>query len=200
MTAGCFEPPKELYDKFDEFLALLLELNPIRDTLYNPISQRIAATLNTMSEQGGFELRNDNARFWVSLRFDEDDFNKVLERSISFQWGYGLEQGTQRAIETLEGFCAELRAAKVPEPEVLIVEETPKGTIYKISREWLNWFRTVLPHYPPEAEFEMAGLQAAKKHFQEGPEDRIERSFSPIYNRRTDDIEIEFYRVTRVKL
>ena len=201
MTAGCFEPPKELYEKFDEFLGLLFELDAIRESLYNPVNQRIAATLDMMGEEKGFRINTNDGNVTIGVQFERtDEGYKVLERSITIDCYSDPQRLYETATKVLIGFCDELNAAKVPEPEVLIIEETPKGKVYKISREWLNWFRTVLPHYPPEAPMEMAGLHAAKKHFQEGPEDRIERSFSPIYNHRTDDIEIEFYRVTRVKL
>lgn len=201
MTARCLEPPKELYEKFDEFLGLLFELDAIRGSLYSPVNQRIAATLDMMGEDEYFRIDTDAGRVTIGIQFERtDDGYKVLERCITLDYYLDPQRLYETVTKVLIGFCDELNAAKVPEPEVLIIEETPKGKIYKISREWLNWFRTVLPHYPPDAPMEMAGLHAAKKHFQEGPEDRIERSFSPIYDHRHGDIEIEFYRITRVKL
>lgn len=205
-AAGCLEPPKELYEKFDEFLGLLFELDAIRETLYNPVNQRIAATLDMMDEEKGFRINTNDGHVTIGVRFERtDDGYKVLERSITIDSYLDPQRLYETAIKVLIGFCGELVAAKVPEPEVLIVEETPKGKIYKISREWMNWFRAVFPHYPPEAPYEMGGLRAIKKHFQEGPTDRIERVPETILNSSwygaTDrDLEIEFYRVTRVKL
>lgn len=201
-------PPKELYDKFDEFLGLLFELDKMKDALYNQISQRVAATLDMMGERKGFELADEFTAMFVSLRFvknDEGDY-KVLERAIHLRWSHDIPRSIKRAMELLDGFCKELNAAKVPEPEVLIQEKGPKRLTYKISGEWMTWFRNALPHYPPEAAFEMGGLRAAKKYFQRDPLDKIERSSTPLglssacYGAVDRDLEIEFYRVTREKL
>lgn len=200
------EPPKELYDKFDEFLKLLLEVNEVRDTLYNVISQRVGATLDMMGENKGILISDDFTDVWVSVRFDESDFGKVLERSINYRWRHHMSKYSERALMILSGWCEELRAALVPEPEVLITTETPKGKVYKLSAEWMKWFHRALPNYPPEAPWEMAGLRAAQKHFQRGPSDRIERVPNQLsmsnacYGVGDLDLEIEFYRVTREKL
>lgn len=201
------EVPKELYDKFDDFLELLFELDKKKDSLYNLINQRVAATLATMGEQKGFELRDDFTAMWAPVRFGKTDDGgyRLLERSIYLRWSHDMPKAIRRAMELLDGFCEELNAAKVPEPEVLIfANNTGRGDLrytYKISREWINWFRKVLPHYPPEAPLEMAGHRAAQKHFQTNPLDRIERVFSPTAMQQQDgDVDIEFYRVTREKL
>lgn len=200
------EPPKELYEKFDEFLALLLEVNKVRDTLYNVISQRVGATLDMMGEDKGIAIRDEFTDVWVSLRFDETDFDKVMERCITYRWRHDMAKYTERAVMLLSGWCEELRAALVPEPEVLITTETPKGKVYKLSAEWMKWFHRALPNFPPDAPWEMAGLRAAQKHFQRGPADRIERVPNQLsmsnacYGVGDLDLEIEFYRVTREKL
>ena len=199
------EPPQEVYDKFDEFLALLLELNNVRDTLYMPINQRIAATLDMISEEKGMKIRDDFVDIRVSLRFDETDFNKVLERCITYRWRGDMSKYTERAVMLLSGWCDELRAAKEPEPEVLIVKDVPgpgdhrrKG--YWISSEWMNWCRRALPHFPPEAPWEMGALHAIKKYFKKKPEDRIEYVFAVNPFDLSQDAPVSFYRVTREKL
>lgn len=195
-------PPQEVYDKFDEFLALLLELNKVRDTLYMPINQRIAATLDRMAEDKGITIPDG---FWVSLRFDETDFDKVLERCITYRWLHGMPKYAERAVKILSGWCDELRAAKEPEPEVLIVKDVPGPGDYRhkgywISSEWMNWCRRALPHFPPEAPWEMGALHAIKKHFKKKPEDRIEYVFAVNPYDLSQDAVVSFYRVTREKL
>lgn len=205
MTTSYFEPPKELYDKFDEFLGLLFELHLMRDNLYELFGNRVEATLETMKEEGGFGIKTPETKTWVSLRFDEDDNHKILARSITVTHWSDPVKAAEVSIEILSSFCDELRAAKEPEPEVLITKITPHGNEYKISKEWMNWFRKALPRFPPEAAYENGGLRAAKKYFQTGSHDRIERVpelllNSAWYGAVDKDLEIEFYRVTRVKL
>jgi len=210
MPAVEFDIPKEVYDKFDEFLGLLIELDQIRDDIYYPMRQRISASLEMMDENKGFAYQDDVVQVRVSLRFDEEDRHKVLDRSISFLWCDNLPLAVNRAIEILDGFCKELIAAKEPEPEVLIVTERPgygdrREKTYKISKEWMNWFRRALPHWPPESPFEMGAIHAAKKYFQKFPEDRIERVpdrflCTMSYGKFDQDLDIEFYRVAREKL
>lgn len=201
------EPPQELYDKVDEFLASLLELNKIRDTLYMPINQRIAATLDMMGEQGGFPLRDERMSIWVTVRFDENDSFKILERSIGYLYVSGVEASTyaERGIKLLSDWCKELLAAKAPEPEVLIAKDVPgpgdhRHKAYWISSEWMNWCRRALPHFPPEAPWEMGALHAIKKHFRKAPEQRIEYVFAVNPYDLNQDAPVTFYRVSREKL
>lgn len=206
MNRMSVEPPQELYDKFDEFLALLLELNSIRDTLYMPISQRIAASLDMMAENGGLPLRDERMSIWVTVRFDENSF-KVLERSIGYLYVTNADASmyAERGIKLLSDWCKELLAAKEPEPEVLIVKDVPgpgdyRHKAYWISSEWMNWCRRALPHFPPEAPWEMGALHAIKKHFKKKPEDRIEYVFAVNPYDLSQDAPVSFYRVTREKL
>ena len=199
------EPPKELYDKFDEFLALLIELNKVRDTLYTPINQRIAATLDMMAQDKGIAIRDGFTDIWVSLRFGETSFDEVLERCISYRWRYNTSRYAERAVMILSGWCDELRAAKEPEPEVLIVKDVPGRGDYRhkgywISSEWANWCRRALPHFPPEETWGMGALHAIKKHFKKKPEDRIEYVFAVNPYDLSQDAPVSFYRVTREKL
>lgn len=206
MNRMSVEPPQELYDKFDEFLALLLELNSIRDTLYMPISQRIAASLDMMAENGGLPLRDERMSIWVTVRFDENSF-KVLERSIGYLYVTNADASmyAERGIKLLSDWCKELLAAKEPEPEVLIVKDVPgpgdyRHKAYWISSEWMNWCRRALPYFPPEAPWEMGALHAIKKHFKKKPEDRIEYVFAVNPYDLSQDAPVSFYRVTREKL
>lgn len=192
--------PKELYDKFDEFLGLLFELNKVRAALHDHLNQKVAGTLDMISSEGGLTLKGDHVNLWISVRFDPDDDYKVLERriiSLSRLW-----RNTDQAMDILSGYIDQLNGGKIPEPEVLLVTDTPNGKKYCISKEWLKWYTRIFPYSrQDDGALEAATLQAAKKHFSTGVEDRIERKvISQHWWQDGVSPEVEFYRVTREKL
>jgi len=214
-TPRYLEPPKELYDKFDEFLGLLLELHKRHKELYEPIAERVAVTIDSIVEVGGFRISSHGSSIFVGLRLGPNKGGtvedlQVLTRTIRLDSSMDPMAGFRGAISVLQTYCDQLNASKIPEPEVLLVTHTPHGNRYAISGEWITWYRNALPFYPIENTYHAASERAANKHFRKEATDRIEwypnkYSRDPsipdkCYDYSARDFEIVFYRVIREKL
>jgi len=186
---------KEIQTKFEDFVNGLLELHKIGDPLYLPLREKVANALNKLKEKNEYPF---GAVTGVVV-FDPEDASKVIQTSIICPEGSWWDvQGTLKAITWM---WDQMTAARLPEPEVLLSEKGPKRLTYKLSREWINWHEKVFPEYGGESAVKSAAWYAGKKHFQRGPDDRVEHSISPLaIQSLTGDVDVQFFRITREEL
>lgn len=181
--------------KFTEFVTGLVELYGIKDTFYEPLRQKVSVTLDTLKENGKYDLPGITGL----VTFDPEDSFKVLSTDILVPEGEWWDAA--HTLKALTSMCNQVKACNVPEPEVLISEKGPTRLTYKLSREWINWHQNIFPEYKCAGGVSAAAWYAGRKHFMRGPADRISHEISPLAEQQMDgDVEVKFFRTIREEL
>lgn len=195
MTAQNNDHMELIRGKFAEFVNGLVGLQKIKDTLYEPLQEKVSNSLDTMVTTGEYPLRELTGL----ITFDPEDKLKVLSTDIRIPEGEFWDSATM--VKVLTSMTDQLKACKVPEPEVLISVKGLNRLTYKLSREWINWHGNIFPEYREHGGANAAAWHATRKHFKRGPADQISFEISPLAERQLEgDVEVKFFRVTREEL